>query len=64
MTTIDIMPEANLGIEKCINGTKERNAIFLATETDYLLWYQTTELPYPQQLFRFITDSQSAGIVR
>lgn len=58
------MPEANFGIEKCIRGTKERNAVFLCSETDYMLTLQTTKLPYPKQLFRFITDSQSVGIVK
>lgn len=64
MTNIDIVPECNLGIEKCKNGTKERNAIFLVAETDYVLAYQTIELPMPKQLFKFIMDSQCAGIVR
>jgi hypothetical protein len=61
---MDIIPEANFGIEKCIRGTKERNAIFLCSETDYMLSLQTTELPYPKQLFRFIADSQYVGIVK
>jgi len=61
---MDIIPEANFGIVKCINGTKERNAIFLCAETDYMLSYQTTRLPYPKQLFDFIIHDQDIGIVR
>lgn len=64
MTNIDIVPECNLCIEKCRNGTKERNAIFLCTETDYMLLEQTAELPMPIQLFRHLCDNNSAGIVR
>ncbi len=60
---MEIVPEANFGIEKCINGTKERNAILLATETDYVLAYQTIKLPKPVQLFRYLDDN-NAGIVK
>lgn len=60
----EIVPEANFGIEKCRNGTKERNAVFLCTETDYMLSYQTTELPRPRQLFRHLINSNNVGIVR
>jgi len=61
---MDIIPEANFGIEKCRHGTKERNAVFLCTETDYMLSYQTTELPRPMQLFRHINNNNNAGIVK
>lgn len=64
MTNIDIVPDANFCIEKCRNGTKERNSIFLATETDYILLYQTVQLPYPRTLFRHMTDSNNAVIIR
>lgn len=60
---MDIVPEANFGIEICKNGTPARNAIFLATETDYVLTCQTTRLPKPVQLFRYL-DNNSAGIVK
>lgn len=60
----DIIPEANFGILKCINGTKERNAIFICAESNYMLFYQTTELPYPIQLFRHICNNNNVGIVR
>jgi hypothetical protein len=63
MSTIDLVPECNLGIEVCKNGTKERNAVFLATETDYMVSLQTVNLPYPNQLFRFIYTNNNAGIV-
>lgn len=61
---MEIVPEANFGIEKCINGTKERNAIFLCTETDFILHYQIAELPYPKQLFRHMNSNNNAGIVK
>lgn len=64
MFMTDIVPEANFGIKTCKNGTKERNAIFLATETDYMLWYQTTELPYPRQLFRHMNSNNNAAMIR
>lgn len=38
-----IVPEANFGIEIC--KIPARNAILLATETDYMLSYQITQLP-------------------
>lgn len=60
---MDIVPEANFCIETCKNGTPARNAIFLATETDYLLTFQTTRLPKPVQLFRYL-DNNSAAIVK
>ncbi len=48
---MEIVPEANFGIEVCKNGTPKRNAPFLCAESDYLMWYQTTYLPYPSELF-------------
>lgn len=60
---MDIIPEANFGIMMCKNGTPARNAIFLATETDYMLTCQTTRLPKPVQLFRYL-DNNSARIVK
>jgi hypothetical protein len=56
------MPEANLGIEKCIKGTKERNGTILCIEVDYAFTYN--HLPMPIQLFKFITSNQTAGIIR
>lgn len=64
MTTIDIVPDANFCIVKCKNGTPQRNAVFLATETDYMLWYQTTDLPYPRTLFRHMLSGNNATIIR
>jgi hypothetical protein len=64
MTTIDIVPEANFGIKICRNGTPRRNAVFLCTETDYMLSLQTTTLPYPGQLFRFMNSKNMAAIIR
>lgn len=61
---MDIVPDANFCIEKCKNGTPERNAIFLATETDYMLHYQTTELPHPYQLFDHMIKYNNIGIVK
>jgi len=61
---MNIIPECNLGIEKCKNGTKERNAIFLATEADYMLYYQTTVLPYPKTLFGHMNFNNNAAIIR
>ena len=55
---MDIVPEANFGIEICKNGTPERNAVFLATETDYMLTCQTIRLPKPVQLFRYLDNSE------
>lgn len=59
-----IVTEANFGIVTCKNGTKERNAIFLVAETDYMLWHQTTTLPYPKALFNHIVSNNSVVIVR
>lgn len=64
MTSMDIVPEANFGITICKNGTKERNAIFLASESDYMLHYQTIDLPYPRQLFRHMNNNNNAAIIR
>ena len=61
---VDIVPEANFGIMTCKNGTKERNAIFLVAEADYMLWHQTTILPYPKILFSHIVSNNNAVIVR
>lgn len=61
---MEIIPEANFGIEICKNGTPARNAIFLATETDYMLAYQTTMLPKPVQIFRYLNSNNSVGIVK
>ena len=61
---MDIVPEANFGIEICKNGTPARNAIFLATETDYILACQTTRLPKPVQIFRYLNSNNSVGIVK
>lgn len=59
---MDIIPEANFGIEICKNGTPARNAIFLATETDYMLTCQTTRLPKPVQIFQYLNSNNSVGI--
>lgn len=59
---MDIIPEANFGIEMCKNGTPARNAIFLATETDYMLTFQTTRLPKPVQLFRYLNNNSAAMV--
>ena len=64
MISMDIVPEANFGIRICKNGTKERNAVFLASESDYMLHYQTVELPYPRQLFRHMNINNNAAIIR
>lgn len=64
MTTIDIVPDANFCIEKCKNGSPERNATFLASESDYILHNQTTQLPYPKQLFDHIIKYNNIGIIR
>jgi len=64
MSTIEIVPEANFGIKICKNGPKERNAIFLAAETDYMLTLQTTHLPYPSQLFKHMNNNNNAAIIR
>jgi hypothetical protein len=61
---INIVPEANFGIEICKHGTKERNAVFLAAETDYMLWFQTDRLPYPKQLFNHILNGSNAAMIR
>jgi len=61
---MEIVPEANFGIKICKNGTKERNAVFLASETDYMLLKQTTELPYPKTLFRHMNSNNNAAIIR
>lgn len=61
---MDIVPDANFGIERCKNGTKERNAIFLAAETDYMLTLQTVNLPYPRQLFRHMNNNNNAAIIK
>lgn len=62
MTNIYIMPEANLGIEKCINGTPQHNGTILCVEVDYAFLY--SHLPVPNQLFSFIQNTQTAGIIR
>lgn len=64
MTDILIVPDANFFIEICKNGTPERNATFLASETDYMLHNQTTELPHPNQLFDHITKYSRIGIIK
>jgi len=61
---MDIVPEANFAIEICKNGTPHRNATFLASETDYMLHNQTTELPHPKQLFDYIIKYNNIGIVK
>lgn len=61
---IDIVPEANFGIKICRNGTPARNAIFLATETDYMLSLQKVNLPYPRQLFNHMKSGNDAIIIR
>ena len=61
---MDITPEVNFGIEICKNGTPARNAIFLATETDYILACQATILPKPVQIFQYLNSNNSVGIVK
>ena len=61
---MDIIPDANFCIEKCKNGTPERNATLLASESDYMMHNQTTELPYPKQLFDHIIKYNVIGIVK
>lgn len=61
---MDIIPDANFCIEKCKNGTPERNATLLASESDYMMYNQTTELPYPNQLFDHIIKYNNIGIVK
>ena len=61
---MDIVPDANFCIEKCKNGTPERNATLLASETDYILHNQTTKLPYPHQLFDHMIKYNNIGIVK
>lgn len=36
---IKIYPDSNLGIEKCIKGTPQRNAPLLVAKSDYMLKY-------------------------
>ena len=62
MEQYEIMPEANLGIEQCVNGTPERNATILCVECDYAFMYQ--DLPKPIQLFWHLNNNHKAGIVR
>lgn len=54
--------ESNLGLEKCIRASPQRNAILLCTETDYALKYE--QLPKPRQLFNYINECQSNCIIR
>lgn len=61
---MDIVPEANFCIEICKNGTPERNAVFLAIETDYMLTRQTIRLPSPIQIFDYLNSSNDAAIVK
>ncbi len=61
---MDIIPDANLCIVQCKNGTIQRNAIFLATETDYVLSLQTVILPYPRQLFNHMKNGNNVVIIR
>ena len=59
---MDIVPEANFGIEIC--KIQARNAILLATETDYMLSYQITQLPKPIQLLQYLNINNRAGIAK
>ncbi|MFH1527394.1 MAG: hypothetical protein ABIG69_12235 [Bacteroidota bacterium] len=61
---MDIIPDANFAIEVCKNGTPYRNATFLATESDYMMYNQTTELPYPNQILNYMTKYNNIGIVK
>ena len=61
---MDIIPEANFGIETYKNGIPARDAILLATETDYMLSYQITQLPKPIQLLRYLNINNRAGIAK
>jgi len=61
---MNIVPEANFAIEICKNGTPQINATFLASESDYMMHHQTTELPYPKQLFDHIIKYNVIGIVK
>ena len=61
---MDIISDANFCIEKCKNGTPQRNATLLASESDYMMYNQTTELPYPKQLFDHIIKYNNIGIVK
>jgi len=61
---MDIVPEANFGIKICKNGSPQRNAVFLCTESDYMLNLQTVDLPYPRQLFRHMQSGNNAAIIR
>ena len=59
-----INPDANLYLERCKHGSKETNAIFLATATDYILSFQTVRLPHPRQLFNHMQNGNDAAIIR
>jgi len=60
------VPDANFCIEECKRGTPERNAVFLAAESDYMLYNQTESPPYPRQLFKHIneTNNNNAAIIK
>ena len=60
----EIIPDINLGIERCINGTPARNAVFLCSEADYVMIRQTADLPYPRHLFMQMMSGNNAAIVR
>lgn len=62
MEECQIISEANLGIEQCVEGTTERNATILCVECDYAFRYM--DLPNPRQLFWHLKNNHNTGIVR
>lgn len=57
----DIVPDCNIFIMQCQNGTPERNAIMLCGQADFALQYGF--LPYPGELFGHLIQCNHAAVV-
>lgn len=54
--------EVNLGIRRCKNGTKERNAIMLSTEVTFA--YEYGHVPYPYEILKYLDLKNNGSIIR
>lgn len=59
-----VIPDANFCIMRCKDENVKRNAIILATETDYMLRLQTINLQYPREIYDHMINGNHAAMIR
>lgn len=62
LSLYDTVPECNLGISECSNGTPERNATMLCAMADFTML--NGFMPYPYELFAHLRHCHNAAVIR